>query len=86
MASRSDGLGVRSQVTVATITTRIRGIPSEIVLDQRDGLPEICALSCDNLATIEKEKLVRRIGQLSDARIAELHRALRFALAIPPGE
>lgn len=86
VASRSDGQGVRRQVTVATITTRIRGIPSEVVLDEADGLPASSVVNCDDLATIEKDRLVRRIGRLSEARLAELHRALRFALAIPRAE
>jgi mRNA interferase MazF len=85
VASRSDGQGVRRQVTVATITTRIRGIPSEVVLDGADGLAA-SVVNCDDLATIEKDRLVRRIGRLSGARLADLHRAMRFALAIPRAE
>lgn len=86
VASRSDGQGVRRQVTVATITTRIRGIPSEVALDETDGLAAPSVVNCDDLATIEKVRLVRRIGRLSEARVADLHRALRFALAIPRGD
>lgn len=83
IASRSDAQGVRRQATVATVTTRIRGIPSEVAVDEADGLAAPSVINCDDLATVEKERLVKRIGRLSDARLAELHRALRFALAIP---
>lgn len=83
VASRSDALGRRTQVTCASVTRTIRGIPTEVVLDHLDGMRESSAINCDDLFTIDKDRLVRRIGQLSAARLDDFHRALRFALAIP---
>lgn len=83
IASRSDARGVRRQATVATVTTRIRAIASEVTLDETDGLAAPSVINCDDLATIDKARLVKRVGRLSDARLTDLHRALRFALAIP---
>ena len=82
VASRSDIRGLRGQTTVAAITTTVRGIPSEVSLDHRDGFDGACAINCDTLLTIEKSMLERRFGALSSARVAEFDEALRFALQL----
>lgn len=82
VASRSDVRGLRGQTTVATITTTVRGIPTEVPLDRRDGFEEACAINCDTLLTIEKSLLERRFGALSAARLTEFDEALRFALQL----
>jgi len=82
IASRNDVNGVRSRTTVAVVTTTVRGIPTEVTLDQRDGFESACAVNCDELVTIEKSRLERRRGALSTARLAEFDDALRFALQL----
>ena len=82
VASRSDLRGLRGQTTIATITRTVRGIPSEVPLDHRDGFEDPCAINCDTLLTIEKSMLERRFGALSASRIRELDEALRFALQL----
>ena len=82
VVSRDDLRGVRRQTTVAVITRTIRGIPSEVLLDDRDGLSEPSVVNCDVLATIEKSRLKRRIGRLSTSKLEELHEALAFALQL----
>ena len=82
VASRSDLRGLRNQTTVATITTTVRGIPSEVSLDHRDGFEEACAINCDTLLTIEKSMLERRFGALSASRVTEFDESLRFALQL----
>jgi mRNA interferase MazF len=82
VVSRSDVRGLRGQTTVARITTTVRGIPSEVSLDHRDGFDDACAINCDTLLTIEKSLLERRFGALSTARLAEFDEALRFALQL----
>jgi mRNA interferase MazF len=83
VVSRDDSRGKRQRTTVATVTTMRRGIPSEVRLDEADGLPEPSVVNCDELVTIPKALLIRRIGQLSASRVADLHQALAFALALP---
>lgn len=82
IASRNDLNGVRARTTVAVVTTTLRGIPSEVALDHRDGFPDRCAVNCDELVTINKSRLDRRFGALAPARVAELDEALRFALQL----
>lgn len=82
VVSRDDTRGARTQTTVASITRTARGLSSEVELDQRDGLPQQCVANCDELTTIAKARLVRRVGRLSGVKLIELDDALRFALQL----
>jgi mRNA interferase MazF len=80
IVSRDDLRGRRSRTTVASVTTGLRDIPTHVPVDERDGLAHPSAINCDELKTLPKARLVRRIGRLSEAKIAALDEALRFAL------
>jgi mRNA interferase MazF len=82
IASRNDVNGIRARTTVALVTTTVRGIPSEVAVDHRDGFEHLSAINCDELFTIDKARLERRRGALSTARLAEFDEALRFALQL----
>jgi mRNA interferase MazF len=57
----------------------VRQIPTEVVLDAHDGMPEDCALSLDNLTLVPKELFRSRITRLSIERMSEVCRALALA-------
>ena len=80
IVSRDDLRGVRRRATIAPITTTIRDAPTFVILDHRDGLAHLSAINCDELNTLDKSALVRRIGRLSETKLGQLHDALRFAL------
>jgi mRNA interferase MazF len=82
LVSRDSAYAVRTSVTVAEVSRTIRGIPSEIRLSRRDGLPTACAGNTDNLVTIPKTWLERRITALSGEKLASLDDALRFSLGL----
>ncbi len=82
IVSRDDVAGRRGSATVAAITSTVRGLPTEVLLDHRDGFPKPCAINCDELTSIRKARLDRRIGRLSDMKIDSLDDALRFALQL----
>jgi len=83
LLSRDEAYPVRTAVTVAPLTATVRGIPVEVRLGPEDGLPKPCAVNCDSLLTIPKAYLESRIGRLSDEKIEDVHRAIRFALDLP---
>jgi len=62
-------------VTVAFLTRPARGIPSEVALDQRDGMPLAGGLTLDDLQTGPKAHLTHRITSLSPARMDQVCRA-----------
>ena len=57
---------VLRNVTVAPITTRVRGIAVEVPLGARNGLAEPSVVSCDNVQTIPTAALGRLVGYLFD--------------------
>jgi mRNA interferase MazF len=58
-----------SKITVAEITTTIRGNDSEVLLDDFDGMFGECAVNLTNLHTIQKEKIGGYITHLSEERM-----------------
>lgn len=74
-----------SKVTVAPITTTIKGLSSEVLLYPAEGLGQRCAASLDNIMTIAPERLGRMVGHLSDEQEGDLARAmvLAFGLDVP---
>lgn len=63
-------------VTVAPITTTVRGITSEVPVGPRNGLDRACVISCDNITTVRAEAVGRTIGLLFDDQESELVRAI----------
>ena len=82
LVSRGDVFARRQFVTVAAVTTRARDIPTEVQLGPAEGLPPTSVVNCDDLRTIPKRILLRRVGALGDARVGELDEALKFALGL----
>ena len=80
LVSRAAAYAVRASVTVAPVTRTIRGIPTAVVLERRDGVASRCAINADDLTTIPTSLLSRRLTALSPARVSELAAAIRFAL------
>ena len=78
--TRSSVIGYLNEVTVAPITSTVRDIPSEVRLDEGDGMPGECAINVDHLQTVSKDRVGRLITTLSSERLAEVRNAIRFAL------
>jgi mRNA interferase MazF len=83
LLSRDSAYPVRVAVTVAPVSRTIRDIPVEVRLDKRDGLPSRCVANLDDIATIPKTLIKRRITVLSPERMSEIEAAIRFALDLP---
>ncbi|MFH1644939.1 MAG: type II toxin-antitoxin system PemK/MazF family toxin [Candidatus Omnitrophota bacterium] len=80
LLSRDEAYLVRNAVTVAQVTTTIRDIPVEVLLDKEDGLPQKCVVNLDTITTIIKSRLVERICSLRAEKIEKVNAALLFAL------
>jgi len=77
--TRQAAIPVLHSVLAVPATRTIRQIPTEVVLDQRDGMPAECALSLDNLTTVPQELFRERIARLPVERMSEVCRALSLA-------
>jgi mRNA interferase MazF len=83
VVTRDAAIEVLTSITCAPITRTIRGIRSEVEIGRAEGVPDQCAISCDNLLTVAKTSLgSQAIGALSGTQRAQLDIALRFALDI----
>ena len=82
LLSRDEAYSVRSLVIVAPITTRIRHIPSEVLLGADDGMPQNCVANLDTITTIPKDCLRNRLVALSSQKMKELEAAIHFALGM----
>jgi len=83
LLSRDEAYAVRNAVTVAEVTSTIRGIPVEVNLGPEDGLPKKCVVNLDTIVTIRKPLLIERITILGNEKIEQINAALKFALSIP---
>jgi mRNA interferase MazF len=81
--TRDAAIDVLRSVTCAPITTRVRGIRSEVEVGTDEGLDLPGAITCDNILTVPQLVLdPEPSGRLGTAKQAELDRALRYALDI----
>jgi mRNA interferase MazF len=78
--TRASAIPYLSTVTVAPITSTIRGVPSELALSEEDGMKSPCAVNLHNAVTVAQDRLGRRVAQLSSVRMSEICAALRFSL------
>jgi len=74
-------IDVRHLVTVAEITTSIRGIAAEIDFDHEDaGLGHASVVNCDGLHTITRSSLTRCVAALDETTMGKVCRAVSYAL------
>jgi mRNA interferase MazF len=78
--TRQSAIGHLSTVTVAPITSTIRDVPSEVILDVDDGMKVRCAINLHNAVTISQERLGKRVAGLSHQKMQEVCAAVRFSL------
>ena len=80
LLSRDVAYRVRTSVTVALVTRVVRNIPVEVPLGPEDGMPRHCVTNLDDIITIPKHRLGERITMLSLQKMADVARAIVFAL------
>ncbi|TAN20587.1 MAG: type II toxin-antitoxin system PemK/MazF family toxin [Acidobacteria bacterium] len=78
--TRDSALGLLSMATVAPVTSSIRGVPSEVVLNEDDGMKFPCAVNLHGAITVRQDRLGPLLAQLSPKRMEQVCAALRFAL------
>lgn len=65
-----------SRVTVAPITTTIRGLSTEVPVGRANGLAGDSVVSCDNIVTVPTSTLGRQLGYLLPAQEIALTTAI----------
>jgi mRNA interferase MazF len=62
--SRDDAIRVLSTVMVAPVTSTIRGLPSEVMIDTTHGMKKPCAVNLDHVQTVGQQELKRLVTTL----------------------
>lgn len=78
--TRPAAIPVLKCVTIASISRTIRRIPTEVILDEDDGMPTRCAVSLDNLGDAWQAMLTEHLTTLSGSRMREVCEALSAAV------
>lgn len=77
--TRSEAIPVLNWVLVAPMTRTIRDIATEVRLGPKDGVPEECVATFDNLRQVSQALLGKPIATLAGKRMHEVCRALAIA-------
>jgi mRNA-degrading endonuclease toxin of MazEF toxin-antitoxin module len=78
--TRSEVLDARALVTVAEITTSIRGLAAEVEIDHLEvGLDQPSVINCDGLHTIAQDSLSGPIGQVGEDILRKTCSSLNYA-------
>ena len=67
-------------VVVAPVTSTIRGLFSEVNIGTAEGLKRDSVVNLDHISSVERSKLARYVGSLSERKLEAVCRALRFAV------
>jgi mRNA interferase MazF len=62
--TRAHAINYLYKVTVAPITSTVRGIPTEVAVGPANGLEHDSVVSCDNVLTIDVKAVGRVLGHL----------------------
>jgi mRNA interferase MazF len=79
--TRAASIRYLTRVTVAPITSTMRGVPSEVRLGIEDGMKHDCAVNLHNLVTVPKDAIGPVVARLGDERMRQVCGAIGFALA-----
>ena len=79
LLTREEVRAVRGLVTVAPITSTVRGLRSEVAVGPDNGLELDSVVNLDLIATVPRSVLVRPLGALLEHQESDLTRAFHEA-------
>jgi len=80
--TRQNVLRFLNKVTVAEITTKGKGYPTEIFINQKPNLPKTSFVQVENLHTVIKKKLEKFLGTLDPETMLEVSQKVVLALEL----
>jgi mRNA interferase MazF len=82
VVTRQNVLQYVNKVTVVEITTKGKGYPTEIDIDQKANLPKSSFVQADNVHTVPKQRLDKYVGTLDPEIMREVSRKVILALGL----
>jgi mRNA-degrading endonuclease toxin of MazEF toxin-antitoxin module len=71
-----------NKLTVAEVTSRGKGYPTEVALAQQANLARVFYVQLDNLQTISKDRFVKYLGSVDPVTMKEVGRKAVLALGV----
>jgi mRNA interferase MazF len=71
-----------STVICAPVYSTHHGLGSEVIVGEGEGLKRESSIRCDELMSVPKADMRHFVGSLGGAKMAEVDRALKVALAL----
>ena len=78
--TRGEALHYLGKVSVAPVTSTIRGVASEVLLDTDDGMKHPSVVNLHNIVTVAKSGIGRRVAKLSEKKLLDVCRAITYSL------
>ena len=82
--TRPEAISILPVVLVAPLTTVLRGLPTEVVVDEDDGMAQRSVINLDTPELIPKGSLIAHMTTLAPARMHQVCRALGVAVNCSP--
>ena len=80
--TRQNVIKYLNKLIVAEITTKGKGYPTEIVIDQMGNLPKPSFVQADNLHTVPKDRLKKLVGTLDSHTMMTVSQKVVLALEL----
>ncbi|MFP4267045.1 MAG: type II toxin-antitoxin system PemK/MazF family toxin [Spirochaetaceae bacterium] len=80
--TRQAVLDYLNKVTVAEITTRGKGYPTEVFIKNMGNLPAPSFVQTDNIHTVPKQRLIKYSGTLDETSMVKVSRKVILALGL----
>lgn len=77
--TRQEVIARLNTVMVAPVTSTIRGLPSEVMVGEDEGLKHSSAVNLDHVQTVDRSRLIGYVGRLAPEKMAAVCRALAVA-------
>ena len=77
--TRNEVIDLLNEIIVAPVTRTIRGLRTEILLTEDDGMPTACAVNFDHVSLGQRDRFGAVLCSLSEDRWPEVRRALLTA-------
>jgi mRNA interferase MazF len=84
LLTRDEVIEAVNEIIVAPATRTVRGLATEVVIGEVDGMPTTCALNFDHLALAQRSRLGPVITDLPSSRWSEVREAILTACGWRP--
>ena len=82
VVTRQNVIDYLNKVTVVEITTKGKGYPTEVYIEQKGNLSSSSFVQTDNIHTIPKDRLLKHIGTLDESTMTEISYKIVLALGL----